>query len=111
MKVSAIPQIEGLTVVDFLEFAKANPDMLRFLPDTRDWVHMDKKWICDVLFTLDPPGIQQMVNDCMETRKVKVELSKHLNINMRPEFARALGECLNFSSKPNIVLNFHSIQG
>ena len=50
-----------------------------------------------------------MINDSMETRKVKVELSKHLNINMRPEFARALDECLNFSSKSNDITNFDSI--
>ena len=93
MKVSAVPQIEGLTVIDFLEYAKVKSDFLRFLPDPRDWVHMDKKGICDLLYTLDPMGIQQMINDSMETRKVKVELSRHLNINMRPEFARALSEC------------------
>ena len=86
-------------------------DFLKFLPDPRDWVHMDKKWICDLLYTLDPGGIQQMINDSMETRKVKVELSRHLNINMRPEFARALDECLSFSSKSNHITNFHSIQG
>ena len=61
--------------------------MLKYLPDTRDWVHIDKKWLCDVMYTLDPGSIQQMINDSMETRKVKVELSRHLNISMRPEFA------------------------
>jgi hypothetical protein len=87
VKVAAVPQIEGLTVVDFLEFAKQHPHLLRYLPDTRDWVHIDKHWVCDVLYTLDTDGIQEMINDSMETRKIKVELSKHLNINMRPEFA------------------------
>ena len=87
MKVSAVPQIEGLTVADFLEYAKSHHEMLKFLPDPRDWVHIDKKWVCGVLYTLDPPGIQTMINECMETRKIKVELSKHLNVNMRPEFA------------------------
>ena len=87
MKVAAVPQIEGLTVSDFLEYAKANANLLRYLPDPRDWVHIDKKWVCDLLYTLDPSGIQQMINDSMETRRIKVELSKHLNINMKPEFA------------------------
>jgi hypothetical protein len=61
--------------------------MLKYLPDSRDWVHIDKKWLCDVMYSLDPGGVQQMINGCMETRKIKVELSRHLNINMRPEFA------------------------
>ena len=84
---AAVHQIEGLTVADFLEYAKNKQGMLNFLPDPRDWVHIDKKWVCDVLYTLDPQGIQDMINSCMETREIKVELSKHLNVNMRPEFA------------------------
>ena len=109
MKFSAVPQIKGLTVIDFLEYAKVKSDFLKILPDSRDQVHMDKKWICNLMYTLDPESIYQMINDSMETRKVKVELSKHLNINMRPEFARALDECLNFSSKSNHITNFDSI--
>ena len=85
-----MPQIEGLTVTNILEYAKNNRVLLKHIPDPRDWVHIDKKWVCDVLYTLDPAGVQEMINECMETRKVKVELSKHLNVNMRPEFARAL---------------------
>ena len=57
MKVSAVPQIEGLTVQDFLEYAKNKPEMLKYLPDTRDWVHIDKKWLCDVMYTLDSHGV------------------------------------------------------
>ena len=94
-----MPQIDVLTVTDFLEFAKKNQALLRYIPDPRDWVQIDKKWVCDVLYTLDPAGVQDMINDCLETRKVKNELSKHLNVNMRPEFAKALSECQSFSSK------------
>ena len=57
MKVSALPQIEGLTVQDFLDYATTKSGMLKYLPDTRDWVHIDKKWLCDVLYSLDPGGI------------------------------------------------------
>ena len=85
--------------------------MLQYLPDPRDWVHNDKKWVCDVLYTLDAKGIQDMINGCMETRKIKVELSKHLNVNMRPEFAQALANCQSFSSKYCYNLNSYRLQG
>ena len=85
--------------------------MLKFLPDPRDWVHIDKKWVCDVLYSLDPQGIQDMINGCMETRKIKVELSKHLNVNMRPEFAQALANCQSFSSKCYYILDSYRLQG
>ena len=75
------------------EFAKTNSALLRHMPDPRDWVHIDKKWVCDVLYTLDPAGVQGMIDGCLETRRIKNDLSKHLNVNMRPEFAKALSEC------------------
>jgi hypothetical protein len=46
-----VPQIEGLAVEDFEKYAKAKPDILKFLPNERDWNHIDKKWLCDVLYT------------------------------------------------------------
>ena len=98
-------------MADFLQYAKNRSQMLKYLPDPRDWVHIDKKWVCDLLYTLDPEGIQTMINECVETRKVKVELSRHLNVNMRPEFAKALAECQKFSSKCHMVANNYRLQG
>ena len=46
-----MPQYEGLTVEDFENYAKPKPNILKFLPNERDWNHIDKKWLCDVLFT------------------------------------------------------------
>ena len=66
VKVSAVPQIEGLTVHDFLDFAKNKPSLLKYLPDQRDWVHLDKHWICDILYTLDKDGIQDMIDEALE---------------------------------------------
>jgi hypothetical protein len=77
-------------VEDFLNYAKTRPAVLKHLPDERDWVHTDKPWICDLLYSLDSDGIQRMVNAAMEERKIKVELSRHLNVRMKPEFAQAL---------------------
>ena len=49
--VTAVPQIEGLTIEDFTKYARSDPVLLKFLPDERDWHHLDKKWMCDVLYT------------------------------------------------------------
>ena len=99
VKVSAVPQIEGLTVQDFLQYAKKNQAFLKYLPDERDWVHLDRQWICDVMYTLDPDGVQNMINNALTNRKEKLERSRDLVVEMRPEFADALNKCLNFSSK------------
>ena len=60
VKVAAVPQIEGLKVEDFLKHARKKPALMRYLPDEKDWNHIDKKWVCDVLYTKDQEGIQSM---------------------------------------------------
>jgi hypothetical protein len=62
VKIAAVPQIEGLTIEDFLAYARTKPLLLKHLPDEDDWHHLDKKWVCDVLYTLDQKGVQDKVN-------------------------------------------------
>ena len=57
MKVAAVPQIDGLTIEAFLAYARTKPILLKHLPDEDDWHLLYKKWVCDVLFTLDQRGV------------------------------------------------------
>ena len=66
---SAVPQIEGLTTEDFLNYARRKPELMRCLPDERDWDKIDKKWVCDVLYTKDAAGIQNMIDRASMQRK------------------------------------------
>ena len=75
VKVAAVPQIDGLTVEDFLTHARTKPLLMRFLPDEDDWNHLDKKWICDVLYTCDQKGVQDMINAAVLARRRKLEQS------------------------------------
>ena len=99
LKVAAVPQIEGLTIEDFLKHARTKANLMKFLPDEVDWHHLDKKWVCDILYTGDQAGIQEMINRAMKARKSKLERSQNLLIEMRPEFAEALKKCQSFSSR------------
>lgn len=90
LKVAAVPQIEGLTVEDFLQYAKKKPELLKYLPNENDWLHLDRKWICDVLYTLDTEGIQEMIDKAMKKRRERLEVSQNTVVEMRPEFVAAL---------------------
>jgi glycosylphosphatidylinositol transamidase (GPIT) subunit GPI8 len=68
VKVAAVPQIEGLTVEDFLKHAKKKPMLMKYLPDEKDQVHLDKKWICDILYTVDTAAIQEMITKAISAR-------------------------------------------
>jgi hypothetical protein len=72
-----------------LEFAKASQAVKRHLPDERDWDHMDRKWLSDILFSLEKNKFDKMIKDAVKARRDRLEDKHNLNINIRPEFAAA----------------------
>ena len=84
---------------DMLELAKGTPNTLKFLPDKRDWDHMDRKWLSDVLFTVDRVKFEKKIKTAAKERRDRLEEKRNLVVEMKPEFAAALNNCLNFSSK------------
>ncbi len=99
---AAVPQIEGLTVEEMLESAQGKAHVLRHLPEERDWAHIDRKWLADVLYTVDKANFDQMIKAAVKARKERLELKNNLNVGMRPEFMQAFQNCMNFSSKSHI---------
>ena len=85
---------------DFLIYAKKKPNLMKYLPDDNGWNHHDKKWICDVMYTIDEQGIKSLITKAMEVRKDKLEHNQNLVVEMRPEFAKALKKSINFSGIP-----------
>ena len=77
-------------MTDFLDYARQKPALLEYLPDERDWVHIDKHWLCDVLYTLDEAGITGMIHTAEIIRREHLEASRHLMVDMKTEFAEAL---------------------
>ena len=59
---------------------------MRLLPDERDWDHLDKKWVCDVLYSRDQVGIENLINKAIQHRKEKLENSQNMIVEMKPEF-------------------------
>ena len=82
-----MPQIEGLTVEDMLDFARGRQAVLRHLPDERDSDHMDRKWLSDILFTVEKAAFDRMIKDAVKARRDRLEDKNNLNVSMRPEFA------------------------
>jgi hypothetical protein len=42
---------------------------------------------------------ERIIKDAVKARKDRLEEKHNLNVEMRPEFAQALQNCMNFSSK------------
>ena len=111
VKVSCVPQIEGLAVNDFLDYARNKSHLLEYLPVAKNWLHLDKKWICDQLYTRDTEGVQKMIDDAMKVRKQKLEEKQDLLVDVRPEFAAALSTSFSFSSKLHFTLTHYRAEG
>ena len=56
------------------------------------------------LYILDSEGIQLLITNAVKQRKEKLEKNKHLLVEMKPEFAEALKNCVSFSSNNDISL-------
>jgi len=75
VKVAAVPQIEGLTIEDFLKQAKKKANVPKLVPDERDWSHLDKKWVCDVMYSVDTQTVNDMISIAVKARKHRIEMS------------------------------------
>jgi hypothetical protein len=73
--------------------------VLRHLPDERDWDHMDRKWLADILYTVDRVSFERIIKDAVKARRDRLEEKNDMNVVIRPEFAQAFQSCMSFSSK------------
>ena len=67
IKISAVPFYQGFTIEDFINLAKKRTNVFKYLPDERDW-YKDKKWLCDVLYTLETSEVQVMIDLARQNR-------------------------------------------
>ena len=100
---AAVPQIEGLTVDSMLELAKTSVAALMHLPDERDWDGLNRKWVGDILYTIERAKFEKVIKDAVKARKERFEEKQNLNVEMRPEFAQALQNCMSFSSNAFLI--------
>jgi hypothetical protein len=72
-----------------LSLAKTSQAALKHIPDERDWDGLNRKWLADILFTVDRVKFEKAIKDAVKARKERLEEKNDLVIEMRPEFAQA----------------------
>jgi len=48
-----------------LELAKTSPNALKHLPDERDWDGLNRKWLADVLYTIERAKLEKIIKDML----------------------------------------------
>jgi hypothetical protein len=69
MKYSSVPVIEGLTIEALLKYAEASKTVKSYVPDLKDWVHVDRKWLCDIIYTVDTINFQKHIDQCLKKKR------------------------------------------
>ena len=56
-----------------LDLAKKSPNALRHIPDERDWDGLNRKWLSDILFTVERAKFEKAIKDAVKARKERLE--------------------------------------
>ena len=90
MKLSAVPVIEGLTIEKLLKYAEGVAKLKKYVPELKDWVHVDRKWLCDIIYTIDTDNFQKHIDECLRKKRKTNEVKKNDMTGIRAEFVAAL---------------------
>jgi hypothetical protein len=63
-----------------LDLAKTSHRAMSHIPDERDWEHMDRKWLADVLYTVEKGKFETAIKNAVKARKERIEEKQHLNV-------------------------------
>ena len=77
--------------------------MQKYIPE--DWNHTDKEWLQNVLFSVATEAFEEFVQTKVKAARDKREETKVQTAYIRPEFAAALKDAKEFSSKWSTLLN------
>jgi hypothetical protein len=68
----SIPQYEGLSIADLLEYAKSYPAVMQALPVEREIKKLSKQYIANVIYTIVGAGFIEWVEDRVRSRNERV---------------------------------------
>lgn len=77
----------------------ANPWIASHMPNSDEWIHLDRQWICDVIYSLSKNEFQALINEKIVARRQQVKEKQKTLVGIRSEFIDALKRSVVFSSK------------
>jgi len=99
-RVYVVPQLEGLSIGDMLEWANKYPEVAKALPaEPRDIDHLHRKYISSIIYTLVGEPFKQWVTERREANNQKSADTNNLTVMLDPEIAAILQKSTKVSSK------------
>ena len=82
-----IPQYEGLSISNLMEYAREHQEVMHALPIEREIKKLSRQYIANVIFTLVGSDFQHWVDDRISKRNQKVTNERNLNIEFDEDVA------------------------
>ena len=87
VKVLHVPQFDGLSIEDMLNWGRTKPDVMRSLPPESEIEKLPRQYIINVIYTLVGEPFSKWVDGRVNARNEKILNEQDLLIEMDPELA------------------------
>ena len=105
MRHLGVPQFEGLSTKDILNWAKSYPEVALALPiEQREVEKLYRQYIINVVYTLVGSPFKKWVDKVLEDRSKRITEEKNLAIELDPEILKAFKASSSVSGKFDLNL-------
>ena len=108
VRVIKVPQIEGLTIKEILEFARSKINIKEYLPEYDYEREHNREWLWNVIHSLLGESFRKHVEKKWKEREKKLLEKKNLNTQTLPQFTKLFKESSSVKLKRE---NLTSSQG
>jgi len=85
-----VPQFEGLTMTDLIEYANGFPDVMIRLPIEKEIERLPRDYVADIIFTMVGRPFAQWRDQRIDERNHRVALKNNEYCGLAPEVAAAV---------------------
>ena len=101
-----VPNYEGLTMKDMLEWSKRFPEVVRALPSIeREIIKLHRQFVANLIYTIVGDPFKKWVDKVIEDRNAKIIDQQNLDIDLDPAIMKVFNASTSVSQYKGISIN------
>ena len=89
-----VPRFEELSVKVFWKIVYSNPKLKEYFPDYGNLVLPERKYLLDLIFTIEPDIIIDMINEAHRIRKIGIKSEEGQIVEINKDLLKEIQETL-----------------
>ena len=89
-----VPRFEELSVKVFWKIVCSNPKLKEYFPDYGNLVLPERKYLLDLIFTIEPDIIVDMINEAHRIRKIGIKSEEGKIVEIKKDLLKEIQETL-----------------